>query len=101
METASITTTQQNTKEALSTIFHCQILMTEKGELIMPEMTPKKTPEQQIEELKTSIGALAEMLSMFYLTLIGKGIDEDAAITLTSNFLQWMSLSIFKKGDME
>ena len=93
---ASITTTLQNTKEALSTIFHYQILMMEKGELIMPE----KTPEQQIEELKTSIGALAEMLSMFYLTLIGKGIDEDAAITLTSNFLQWMSLSIFKRGDM-
>ena len=73
--------------------------MMEKGELIMPEKEPKKTPEQQIEELKTGIGAMAEMLSMFYLTLIGKGIDEDAAITLTSNFLQWMSLSIFKGGD--
>ena len=101
METVSITITLRNIKETLSTIFHYQILMMEKGELIMPEKTPEKTPEQQIEELKTSIGALAEMLSMFYLTLIGKGIDEDAAITLTSNFLQWMSLSIFKRGDME
>ena len=67
----------------------------EKGELIMPE----KTPEQQIEELKTSIGAMAEMISMFYSTLISNGIQEDEAFAFTNSFIKSFVLSIFRKGD--
>ena len=72
-----------------------KILMTERKLFIMPE----KTPEQQIEELKTSIGAMAEMISMFYSTLISKGIDEAAAMFFTGSFIQAFTASTFGKGN--
>lgn len=96
-ETVSTTTIPRNTKEALSTTFHYQIHMTEKGGSTMNG----KTPEQQIEELKTGIGAMGEMIYMFYSTLIFKGFHPDDAIKLTDTFVKSMVSSLFRKEQYE
>lgn len=46
------------------------------------------TPEEKINELVSSIGAVAETLKIFYDRLIDQGFDEVKAVSLTIGFMK-------------
>lgn len=43
--------------------------------------------EEQLERLISSVGALAEVTSLFFKTLLDQGVDKLSAMTITNSFL--------------
>lgn len=43
--------------------------------------------DEQLERLTNSVGALAEVTSIFFKTLIEQGVDKISAMAMTNNFI--------------
>ena len=44
--------------------------------------------KEKVEEVKVSVGAMSELLRMFYGSLIQQGFTPDQAILLTSDYMK-------------
>ena len=61
-------------------------------------MPGDKTAEEMLEQLKTAIGAIAEITYLYYCTMLGKGLDEEDSLKLAMSFQESFVKSCFGGG---